>query len=241
MTAPVRAARSASAAVPLAPAARPRRIRLGWLGPLIVGVGAAVATVGIWYFQHARPVPGAVIDTVAVDGERTLVVRGEASGGERGFVELRDGDRTVWQALVPRYGGRPGAPGVAWSATAVTVRVVRNGRAELFAIAFRDGSKLAGIRLAPEHGPVIDASTGPVTLTDHARSYELVAGAGWHQLVGIDLTTGRALWSRELGAAPVTAGGLTGSMTAGAVWLVQGGERRCYAAPSGHDVADCKP
>src|ERR1041385_424017 len=108
------------------------RQRLGWLGPGIVLAGAAVAAVGVWYMVHARPVAGAVIDTIAVDDHRAIVVRAEA-GGDRAFVELRDRDAVVWQALVPHYSGRPGVPGIAWSPTAVSVRVVRDGHAELFA------------------------------------------------------------------------------------------------------------
>jgi len=205
------------------------RTRLGWLGPAIVGVGAAVAALGVWYMVHARPVAGAVIDTIAVDDHRALVVRGEA-GGERAFVELRDRGAVVWQALVPRYAGRPGEPGIAWSPSAVSVRVIRDGRAELFALAMRDATKLGGMQLAPDHGPVID-EPGPVTLTDHARSYEVVAGTGWHQLVAIDLSTGRALWARELGPARIVAGGVTD----GWVWIDQGAGPHSFAALSGKD------
>jgi hypothetical protein len=194
------------------------RRRLGWLGPAIVLVGAAVAGAGAWYMVHARPSAGAVIDTIAIDDRHALVVRAEAGGGERAFVELRDGDVVTWQALVPRYGGRRGAPGIAWSPTAVSVRVVRDGHAELFALAMHDASKLGGMRLAPQHGPIADDPAGPVTLTDHVRSYEVVSGPDWHQLVAIDLRSGRALWSRELGAAPVRGGGVTSDR----VWIDQG-------------------
>ena len=128
------------------------RTRLGWLGPAIVGVGAAVAALGVWYMVHARPVAGAVIDTIAIDDHRALVVRGE-SGGERAFVELRDGDAVTWQALVPRYGGHPGAPGIAWSPRTVSVRVIRDGRAELFALTMHDASKLGGARYLYESNP----------------------------------------------------------------------------------------
>ena len=100
-----------------------RQQRLGWLGPAIVAVGAAVAAAGVWYMVHVRPVAGRVIDTIAVDAEHELVVRAEDGGnGDRAFVELRDGGRVAWQAIVPRYAGRPGAPGIAWSPTAVSVR-----------------------------------------------------------------------------------------------------------------------
>jgi hypothetical protein len=180
---------------------------------------------------HARPSAGDVIDTIAIDDRRAVVVRAE-QGGDRSFVELRDGDRVIWQALVPHYSGRPGAPGVAWSATAVSVRVVREDRAELFALAMHDAAKLGGMRLAREHGPIAKNAPGPVTLTDHVRSYEVVSGPDWHQLVAIDLSTGRALWSRELGAAPVRAGGVTD----GRVWIDQGGARRLFDGPTGSDA-----
>lgn len=206
------------------------RARLGWLGPAIVVVGAAVAAVGVWYIVHARPSAGAVIETVAIDERHALVVRAEA-GGERAFVELRDGDVVTWQALVPRYGGHPGAPGIAWSPRTVSVRVVRDGHAELFALTMENASKLGGMRLAPQHGPVIDDPASPVTLTDHVRSYEVVAGPDWHQLVAIDLASGRALWSRELGAAPVRAGGVQ----ADRVWLEQAAGRRFFHATTGED------
>jgi len=204
------------------------RSRLGWLGPVIVAVGAAVAAVGVWYMVHARPAAGAVIDPIAIDDHHALVVRAEA-GGERAFVELRDGDVVTWQALVPHYAGHPGAPGIAWSPTAVSVRVVRDGHAELFALAMHDASKLGGMRLAPQHGPIADDPASPVTLTDHVRSYEVVSGPDWHQLVAIDLRSGRALWSRELGAAPVRAGGVTQDR----VWLDQGAGRETFQVLTG--------
>jgi hypothetical protein len=207
--------------------ARGRR-RLGWLGPAIVIVGAAVAAVGAWYVVHARPSAGAVIDTIAIDERRELVVRAE-TGGERAFVELRDGDTLLWQALVPRYAGRAGAPGIAWSATAVSVRVIRDGHAELFALAMHDAAKLGGMRLAPQHGRVLLDPGGPITLTDHVRSYEIVSGPDWHQIVAIDLASGRALWARELGPAPVRAGGVEDAT----VWIDQGSGVRRFSLLAG--------
>lgn len=208
---------------------RPRR-RLGWLGPAIVAVGAAVAALGVWYMVSVRPRAGAVIDTIRVDDQHTLVVRAEPTS-DRAFVELREGEVVKWQALVPRYAGRPGAPGIAWSPTAVSVRVIRDGHAELFALTMQNASKLGGMRLAPDHGPVELQTTGPITLTDHVRSYEIVAGPDWHQLVAIDLPSGKALWARELGAAPVRAGGVA----AGLVWLDQGGPPRLFHVLTGAD------
>jgi outer membrane protein assembly factor BamB len=203
--------------------------RLGWLGPAIVLIGAVIAAAGVGFMVYVRPAPGEVIDTFAIDDHRALVVRKEAEG-ERSFIELRDRDRVMWQALVPRYAGRAGNPGIAWTPTTVSVRVVRDGRAELFAFALHDASKLGGLHLAREHGPIAEDLAGPITLTDHARSFELVSGPDWHQLVAVDLSTGRALWSRELGGAKVRAAGV-GS---GAVWVDQGSNsRQCFGILTG--------
>jgi hypothetical protein len=135
----------------------------------------------------------------------------------------------VWQSIVPRYAGRPDAPAIAWNEIAVSVRVIRDRRAEIFALSKADGTKLGGFGLAPKFGDVIAQPTGPITLTDHVRSYELVAGADWHHLVSIDLTTGKPVWSADLGAAPVTEGRVDG----GVVTLVQGGKPRRFDAATG--------
>jgi hypothetical protein len=217
------------------------RRRLGWLGPAIVGLGAAVAAVAVWTIATGRPEPGPVIDTIRLDDRAALIVRAE-QGGDRHFVELREGDRLAWRALVPPYAGRPGAPGVAWNRTAVSVRVVRGGRAEVFALAMRDGSKLGGFTLAPGKGPAAIATRGPVTLTDHVRSYEIVSGDGWHQLVAFDLSTGEGLWKQDLGATPVDGGGLAGAgdtaeeIDRGVVWLQQGERRRTFRVTDGTEM-----
>jgi hypothetical protein len=204
--------------------------RLGLLGPIIVLVGVAVAGVGTWYAIHARPKAGAVIDTFPLGEGGELLVRAE-DGGERSFLELRDRDEVVWQAMIPHYAGAKGRAALAWSQTAVTVRVERSGRAEVFAVAIRDGSKLGGFRLAPEREPITTQATGPITLTDHVRSYELAGGADWHELVAVDLRTGLALWKVALGKAPITDGGVEGAL----VWVVQGGEKRRFNVFTGRE------
>ena len=204
--------------------------RMRWLGPTIVGVGAAVAAVGIWYVIHARPRAGDTIDTFELPEAHALVVR-EESGGERAFLELRDHDDVVWQALIPHYAGSRGRPALAWSQTAVTVRVERSGRAEVFALAMQDASKLGGFRLAPEHEPITTQPTGPITLTDHTRSYEIVGGPDWHQLVAVDLRNGNALWKADLGKWPISAGGVE----APNVWVVQSGVKRLFNVFSGNE------
>jgi hypothetical protein len=208
-------------------------------------VGAAVAGVGGWYMVSARPKVGPVIDTVRIDDRSALVVRAE-DGGERSFVELHEGDRLVWRALVPPYAGRPGVPGLAWNQTAVSVRVLRNRRAEVFALSMHNAAKLGGFRLAPGQGSAEIAARGPVTLTDHVRSYEIVGGSGWHQLVAFDLTTGEGTWKQDLGAAPIDDGGIDAGIDAGTdparepgqgvVWLLQGGRRRAFRVTDGAEL-----
>ena len=207
------------------------RARLGWLGPAIVIVGACVAAVGVWYFVHARPVAGEVIDEVAIDARARFVIRNEA-GGERTFLELWNGDELSWQALVPPYVGTHARRAIAWSPTAVTVRVDRGGRAEVFALAMRDAAKLGGFRLAPEHEPNRVESSGPITLTDHARSYEFVGGPGWHQVVAVELATGHPLWKVDLGATPIA----TATISAPLLWIYQGDRKRALDLERGSDV-----
>jgi hypothetical protein len=93
------------------------------------------------------------------------------------------------------------------------------------------------MRLAPGHGPIAARADGPVTLTDHVRSYEIVAGPDWHQLVAIDLASGHALWARELGPAPVRAGGVTGEQ----VWIDQGAGPHGYAVLTGTNSGAPRP
>ncbi|MEJ7597070.1 MAG: hypothetical protein WKG01_04095 [Kofleriaceae bacterium] len=216
------------------PRIRTTRRRLGLLGPIIVGLGAAISAIGIWWFVNHRPAAGAEIDRVALDPVTSLVIREERSS-DRAFVELvRDG-KLMWQALIPPYGGRRGASGIAWNADVVTVRVLRDRRAELFVLTIRDAAKLASIKLAPDHGPAIKATSGPVTLTDRVHSFELVSGTEgpgatpWNHLVVLDLATGHALWKQELGAQPVDAAGVEGDE----IWVRQGTRTRRFRTRDG--------
>jgi len=205
--------------------------RLGWLGPVIALVGVAGGGLGVWYMVHAKPHPGATIETFKVDeagGE--LLVRAE-DGGDRAFIEARQKGETKWQALVPHYEGKTGQPALAWSEKSVTVRVVRDGRSEIFALAMGDGQKLGGFKLAPNHGPIAQVADGPLTLTDHVRSYEIVYGADWHQLVGIDLASGRGLWRTELGPGPIKGAGISG----GTVWVDTGSRHRQFQVFNGEE------
>lgn len=203
--------------------------RLGWLGPAIVALGAAVAAVGVWYMVRSKPQPGAVIDEIALDGSAKLVVRAE-QGGSRSFVELHTGGELTWQALVPPYAGRKGVPAVAWNDRVISVRVIREGKAEIFALARRDAAKVGGLNLAPDVIALRDAP-GPITVHDGVRSYELVSGDGWQRLLGVDLGLGKVIWKRDLSPAAVEGAGLD----AGAVWIQQGGKKRWFGVFDGKE------
>ena len=116
--------------------------------------------------------PGAVIDTIAIDDERELVVRARgAAATARSSSCHANGDREVAGADPARTPARPGDPAVAWSADrghrARRARRPRRG----VRVRARDAAKLGGFRLAPEHEPITIAAAG----ADHAdRSRALV-------------------------------------------------------------------
>lgn len=186
-----------------------RKVRFGFLGPGIVIAGLIIGGFGAWMIYKNKPEAGGVIDTIVVDDKTKIVVRAEA-GGDRAFVELQQSGEVKWQAMVPPYAGSPGRVGVTWSDIAVSVRVVRGGKAELFSLARANGSKLGGMHLASEHDTIAPNATGPLSISDHARSYEIVAGDGWNQIVAVDMKLGTALWKKELGPTPITAGTIEG-------------------------------
>ena len=186
-----------------------RKTRLGFLGPAVVIVGVIIGGIGGWIIYTNKPQAGGVIDTLVVDATTKIVVRAEA-GGPRAFVELHEGGDVTWQAMVPPYAGGPGRVGVTWSTVAVSVRVIRGDKAELFSLARANGSKLGGIHLASNHGTIKLDAKGPLSFTDHARSYELVEGDGWTQLSAVDLKLGTILWTKELGPTPITGGVIEG-------------------------------
>jgi len=200
-----------------------------WLAPGVVITGVVIAGAGIWYWRHAQPVMGAEIDRIDCGGA-TIIVSAEKSS-DRSFVELHDpNDRVVWQALIPHYAGSKGRPAIACGATAATVRVERSGRAEVFGFFSQQGDKIGAFRLAPEHEP-ITTQPGPITMTDHLRSYEFVGGADWHQVIAVDLNTGKGVWKTDLGPEPVTGA----SLAAGRLRVQQAGHERVIELASGRD------
>lgn len=186
-----------------------KRTRLGFLGPAVVIAGLIIGGIGVWIIFKNRPEIGGVIDTLVVDDETKIVIRAEARG-PRAFVELEKSGEVKWRAMVPPYAGSKGRVGVTWSELAVSVRVIRGGKAELFSLARANGSKLGGVHLAPEHGAIKPDGISPLSISDHVRSYEIVEGDGWNQVTAIDLKLGTALWKKELGPTPITGGTIEG-------------------------------
>src|SRR5687768_6219306 len=209
-----------------------RKRLLGWLGPIIVIVGAAIAALGSWYVLRAKPVAGEVIDTIVIGPGAKLVVRAE-QGGSNGFLELHEANALKWRAYIPRYAGAPDRPAVAWSDRAVTVRVTRSGRAEVFAFARAKGHKLGMLRLAQVKEPIQIHAQGPITLTDHVRSFEIVTGADWGYLIASDLATGEGAWQVELWKGPIPKAGVE----AGRVWIEQAGKQRFFDAKTGREIS----
>lgn len=204
--------------------------RLGWLGPAIVIIGLIAGSIGVWMIFHFKPQNGVVIDTIEVDATTKVIIRSEANG-PNAFAELVEDGKLKWQSLIPPYAGRKGRVGVAVTPIAVAVRVLRGDQAELFCLARANGTKLGGVRLGLGHTASKNDSNGPLQFSDGRRTYEIVGGDGWNQVVAIDLTLGNPLWKQELGAAPVTGGGIEG----GNVWLVQGGLKRWFNVFSGKE------
>jgi len=215
--------------------------RLGWIGPILVAIGVAVAGLGAWYVVHARPEAGAVIDQFGAPelGEGASIVLRSEVGGPHAFVELhgtspKSGDYVRWQAFIPHYAGAPGRPAIAWGPVAISIRVERSGRAEVFPLSTQTGDKLDGFRLASEHEPIATQPTGPITLTDHVHSFELVGGADWHELIAFDLVSGKGSWRVSLGADAIEDGRIVGDR----VLLTQAGKQRRFLVSSGAEVPD---
>jgi hypothetical protein len=188
---------------------RPRRASGRWLAPTLLAIAVAIGGTGVWYALHSRPTPGAYYEVFALDANTAVALRHEV-GSERSFVELVELGRGVhWQALIPPYAGRPGAPGLAASTTAITVRVRRAGKDELWALSTNDAEKLGQVELRP--GADAPHATPPavVTVGDRTQSFELVGDASHTTAVtAIELASGKAQWRVDLGPDPIAYGWL---------------------------------
>ena len=216
-----------------------RRASGRWLAPSLLALGIAVGAVGVWFMLHARPHAGAYYEVFAIDDRLAVALRHE-DGSERSFVELVERGRGVrWQALIPPYAGRTDAPGIAASPTAITVRVHRNGKDELWALSTEDADKLGQVGLIPGDPRAGAKPPGVITVSDVKQSFELV-GDDAHQtaVTAIELADGRAQWRVDLGAIDVKDAWLD----ARALWIQPtAGEVRGLARDTGAAVAGPAP
>jgi hypothetical protein len=184
---------------------RPRLVSGRVLTAAVMTLGIAVGALGVWWMSRSRPSAGDYVDVLALGGDAAVAVRHER-GGTRSFVDLIDGGAVRWSALVPRYADPPAGVGLAASTEAVTVRVVRGGLPEVFALSARDAAKLGGIHLAPERAPHPTGYTPPqvTTVMVGRDSFEVIGDdPAWAELIAI--RGGRPAWRRPLGAGRIEA------------------------------------
>ncbi|MBK9034596.1 MAG: hypothetical protein IPL61_25565 [Myxococcales bacterium] len=181
---------------------------------LVIGVG--LGALGSWWLVRSRPVPGPFIDAIALPDGGAVVIRHE-QGTSRDFVEVHGRDHLRWRALIPPYAGSIGTVAVAATNKVVTVRVLRDGHAHVFAFDIVHGSKIASFdltELAPAD-PRGYTVPGLATVSAGAWAVEIVAQPeGGVRLFTMELDEHRLAWKVELPTVP------------SAVWFGDGGQVR---------------
>lgn len=217
----------------------PRRASGRWLAPALLTLGVAGGALGVWYMMHAHPRAGAYYEVFAIDDHLAVALRAE-EGSERSFVELVDRGRGVrWQALIPEYAGRADAPGIAASPTAITVRVRRDGKDELWALSTEDADKLGQVGLLAGAARAGAKPPAAITVSDATQSFELVGDATHSTAItAIQLADGHAQWRVDLGADDV-AGAWLGP---DALWIrTTAGKIRGLARATGAEAGGAAP
>ena len=205
------------------------RPRFGLLGPILVVVGLLAGGFGIWFMLHVRPVPGDFIDGFALDDNSYIAIRAQP-GTDRNFVEVTRQNKQLWQAMIPHYAGRVGAPAIGVSPTAMTVRIARRGRSEVFGLSLTDARKMGALLLGKDRKPTATSHCGEIiTLTADGRAFELLSTQDDNAIASVDVSTGAAGWQAGLGKAPITDAGVAN----GIVWVNQGTTSTAFHAADG--------
>ncbi len=205
------------------------RARLGLLGPLLVVVGLLAGTFGIWFMLHVRPVAGRFIDGFALDDDSYIAIR-EQAGTDRNFIEVTRQNKQLWQAMIPHYAGRVGAPAIGVSSAAITVRIARRGRSEVFGLSLTDARKMGALLLGKDRKPTATSHCGEIiTLTDDGMAFELLSTEDDNAIAAVFVSTGGAGWQAPLGKALVTDAGVA----LGVVWVKQGTTITAFHAADG--------
>ncbi len=205
------------------------RPRFGLLGPMLVVVGLLAGGFGIWFMLHVRPVPGKFIDGFALDDDSYIAIRAQP-GTDRNFIEVTRQNKQLWQAMIPHYAGRVGAPAIGVSPTAMTVRIARRGRSEVFGLSLTDARKMGALLLGKDRKPTATSHCGEIiTLTADGRAFELLSSQDDNVIASVDVSTGAAGWQAPLGKAPITDAGVAN----GIVWVNQGTTSTAFHAADG--------
>lgn len=205
------------------------RQRFGLLGPLLVIVGLLAGAFGIWFMLRVRPVPGRFIDGFALDDDSYIAIR-EQPGTDRNFIEVTRQNKQLWQAMIPHYAGRVGAPAIGVSPTAMTVRIARRGRSEVFGLSLTDARKMGALLLGKDRKPTASSHCGEIiTLTANGLAFELLSTEDDNSIASVFVSTGAAGWQAPLGKAPITDAGVAN----GVVWIKQGAAVTAFHAADG--------
>jgi hypothetical protein len=181
----------------------------------VVIIGIAGAAFGIWFMMHSRPTAGTYVDAVALDETSYIAVRAQ-DGTDRNFIDVVVRDQLKWQALIPHYAGRVGAPAIGVARDAMTVRIARTGHSEVFGMSLLNASKLGSLQLGKDRPDSVTGHCGEViTLTADGRSFELISSDGNNAIAAIDVSTGLSQWQKPLGATPIVDAGVDGTV----VWV----------------------
>jgi hypothetical protein len=143
---------------------------------------------------------GPYLDVLALDRTRAVTVRPEL-GGTRSIVAMYDiQSGTRWQATTSHYGGDAQVSGLDASDRIVSVRVVRDGHADVVMLDARDGTPLGTLALTDGWPP---SPTGyslahVMTVPGRDHIYQVVGDAQRGAVVAVSPDDGKAQWRHDV-------------------------------------------